>query len=149
MITSHDVSPEGLASEIFLFWEDANKKWSHKDDYFLYFWVWTFWNKFPGNFYEDFRLELTSWTKKHDYLRCLGWFIKVFTGFMPNLGMKAVKPYLLFGDLLLYSTFFLIPKSYMISVNKILKCPLGLIQLGEWLQYGTRGRLLGKQNRWS
>lgn len=51
---------------------------------------------------------------------------------MPNRGMKTTKLHLLFGGILLYSAIFLrIPKSYMTNVNKILKCSLGFIQLGE------------------
>lgn len=95
----------------------------------LYFRVWKFWNKWPRNIYEGFRLVLTCLNQETWLSKTPG---AIHTGFVPNLIMKTIKLHLLFGGTLLYSAIFLrIPKSYMISVYKILQCPIGLIQLEE------------------
>ena len=56
----------------------------------------------------------------------------VCTGYLPNRSTKANQVNLLLWYTSLYSEFFLRrPKSYMTNVNKILKCPLGLMQREE------------------
>lgn len=53
----------------------------------------------------------------------------IYTGYLPNTGMKAnsAKPALLGHTALLFLGY----QGHMINVNKILKCPLGLMQWEE------------------